>query len=92
MNTAPLKCAVPSCENYQHKTQDVTYHRFPKDVKLRRKWTTFCGLSEKFKIGDHRICSDHFEADCYVLDFDDDEFSLKKHQRRFMPDGEFIFS
>ena len=55
--------SVAVCTNGTHNRPDLSYFRFPSNVKIRRKWETFCRRADnKFKnLSDPRICSLHFK-------------------------------
>ena len=56
-------CSVAVCTNGTHNRPDLSYFGFPSNVKIGRKWETFCRRADnKFKnLSDPRICSLHFK-------------------------------
>ena len=56
-------CSVAVCTNGTHNRPDLSYFGFPSNVKVRRKWETFCRRADnKFKnLSEPRICSLHFK-------------------------------
>uniref|UniRef100_A0A1B0DQF4 Uncharacterized protein n=1 Tax=Phlebotomus papatasi TaxID=29031 RepID=A0A1B0DQF4_PHLPP len=57
-----MRCIVKDCENtLKNCPQGVTFHRFPQDVRLARKWKILIniGLNYVCKEKD-RVCSEHF--------------------------------
>ncbi|KAJ8720418.1 hypothetical protein PYW07_012461 [Mythimna separata] len=63
-------CAVRVCGNRSSeanfKTCGVTYHRFPRDPKLKEKWINACGRKDQWFPTQHGvICSSHFEEKCF---------------------------
>ncbi|KAK5643817.1 hypothetical protein RI129_007662 [Pyrocoelia pectoralis] len=64
-----MRCAVAGCHtDYQSKnyTSDLMFFRFPKDDEnLSRTWVNACKLDDKINVKNGRICSKHFDKDCY---------------------------
>ncbi|KAK5647981.1 hypothetical protein RI129_002873 [Pyrocoelia pectoralis] len=63
-----MRCAVAGCHtDYQSKnyTSDLMFFRFPKDENLSSTWVNACKRDVKFKVKNARICSKHFDKDCY---------------------------
>jgi len=46
----------------------VSYHRFPKNPKLRRLWKLACKRQDEFDEEKWRICSNHFSEDDFQRD------------------------
>ena len=65
-----VSCCVPECTNYSAKTKGVSYHRIPKDVKLRESWIERLGRLNLPALENCYVCSVHFTEDCF-------EYSLK---------------
>ncbi|XP_035225945.1 THAP domain-containing protein 1-like [Stegodyphus dumicola] len=62
-------CAVVSCPNCNVKTSNnVTYHRFPADEEIRKKWLEKCGRNLQFDCSRSRVCSEHFTSDDFERD------------------------
>jgi len=64
--------------------------RFPKDQSKRYLWLTACGLSEEDYKPSRKICSEHFEQDCYktgtclkILKRNSVPTKLDKHAKQF---------
>ena len=58
----PANCAVRGCgSNYRHKLPNISFHPFPKDVELRKKWMEVCQTKEN--PSSVRVCSRHFKDD-----------------------------
>ncbi|XP_043486955.1 uncharacterized protein LOC122514288 [Polistes fuscatus] len=54
------------CDRKASKTDNISLHRFPKDLTLRQKWLNVCGLSLDDNVSYTYICSIHFaETDIY---------------------------
>ena len=79
-----------SCKN---SVRTHRMHRFPKDLTIREKWVKFVRrYRTDFNIAqyseDVRLCSAHFERDCYsrplLLDITDEE---KKNTKMFLFQG-----
>ncbi|XP_017309237.1 uncharacterized protein LOC108256664 isoform X2 [Ictalurus punctatus] len=68
-NTARNHCSVPTCTNNSSKQPYLSFHSFPTDVLVRRKW--ICAIrrdeGEHFKIlrGSTYVCSQHFKESDY---------------------------
>ncbi|XP_047432296.1 THAP domain-containing protein 2-like [Mugil cephalus] len=65
----PEHCAAFSCKNrrtVQNKTRGITFHKFPKDVELRRKWDIAVRRHRFTSSKSSVLCSEHFKAE----DFD----------------------
>ncbi len=65
-----MSCSVAICHNSYNKTSKqippINYHRFPRDPKFRKIWTTLTHRADKFNFSTGRICSIHFtENDFY---------------------------
>ncbi|XP_029341244.1 uncharacterized protein LOC115033205 [Acyrthosiphon pisum] len=61
-----LRCSIKNCSNRLSK--DVSLFGYPKDLTLREKWMEKCGLKRdpaKIVISGTRVCSIHFELDCF---------------------------
>ncbi|KAJ8918033.1 hypothetical protein NQ315_011489 [Exocentrus adspersus] len=58
-------CSVKSCKNnYRNvKNSGIRLHRFPRNKEARQKWGEFC--SRKLNFANARICSVHFDEQCY---------------------------
>lgn len=80
------KCCVQGCENNSAKTTDVSFHNFPKDLKMKKIWTTFCRqgpqFNEKFKL----ICSDHFIDSDFQRNYKAELLNTKE-KRQLHPNG-----
>lgn len=56
-------CSVAGCTNSSRNSPDISFHFFPKDLALRRKWRKFCRRADKgFETQENpRICAAHFK-------------------------------
>ncbi|KAK2550122.1 hypothetical protein P5673_029315 [Acropora cervicornis] len=56
-------CSVAGCTNSSRNSPDISFHFFPKDLALRRKWRKFCRRADKgFEAQENpRICAAHFK-------------------------------
>lgn len=54
-------CCVPQCKNNANKLS--SYHLFPKDVNIKRKWLKNLKMKYSFKF--YKVCSNHFCQDDY---------------------------
>ncbi|CAH1176638.1 unnamed protein product [Phaedon cochleariae] len=60
----PKKCCV--CNSYQIKENLRSFHQFPKNRFLRRKWFTALGIPNSVDISAYTyVCSDHFESSVF---------------------------
>lgn len=57
------KCIVPKCDS---KYDDSTYHRFPKNKKLKKLWKRKCHLTKCKTVHFDLICGKHFLPSDYV--------------------------
>ena len=64
------KCAIATCRNRGKLNGDriLTYHRFPCDKTLRRRWVHLCRRADSFKPENSCVCSDHFDNNNYMRD------------------------
>ena len=51
-------CAVALCPS--PKNSSVSYHRFPKEKELRKKWIIACKRDDQFNPSTGNVCSEHF--------------------------------
>ncbi|XP_050064187.1 uncharacterized protein LOC126554958 [Aphis gossypii] len=66
-------CAVATCTNYSGKIKtsgriDLSFHRFPKDDTVAKKWQHLCKRGDVWNPKNAYICSDHFTKDDFVRD------------------------
>ena len=67
-------CCIPFCTNGQSKTLNLSFHTFPKDVLVKKKWIVTIKQYEgpEFCVTKSTVvCSDHF------MDLD---YATGKHQ------------
>ena len=66
-------CATYGCNNdsrrVNKKNGGVSYYRFPKDKNLLREWLVKISCVDLVITEDSRVCSKHFEPQCYERDF-----------------------
>ncbi|XP_076299443.1 uncharacterized protein LOC143218242 [Lasioglossum baleicum] len=59
-------CCIKNCKERQNRDTNISFHKFPKDPELREKWIKAINC-ENFEPSAHsRVCSKHFESDCFV--------------------------
>jgi hypothetical protein len=58
-------CAVAICSS----PGGASYHRFPKDPKLRKAWVLACKRKDDFNQDEARICENHFLPSDFERDF-----------------------
>ena len=64
-------CSAVGCNNdsrYVGRKQGVSYHRFPTDDKLLKEWLAKLSRLDLVVTKDSRVCSLHFEPECYKRD------------------------
>lgn len=61
-------CSFYSCKNYSKINKNVVYHRFPSDDNICALWIEKCKRPEITNTKNARICSDHFDEECYEDD------------------------
>lgn len=69
-----MRCAVGTCNNSFRKfspqdTNYISFHRFPKDEKLRKVWIKACFRKDNFNPDSSYICNIHFEENDFELNF-----------------------
>uniref|UniRef100_A0A3P8W6B9 THAP domain-containing protein 6-like n=1 Tax=Cynoglossus semilaevis TaxID=244447 RepID=A0A3P8W6B9_CYNSE len=65
----PVSCAAWGCQNrcsVSTRSKGITFHRFPKDVLMRKKWEVALRREKFTATKACRLCSDHFTPE----DFD----------------------
>ncbi|KAL1007700.1 hypothetical protein UPYG_G00090400 [Umbra pygmaea] len=69
--TSKSSCSVPGCFCYSQKQPYLSFHSFPIDGEVRRKWIQAIRRDEgpnfTVKRGSTYVCSRHFTSDDYVL-------------------------
>uniref|UniRef100_A0AAY5KYN2 THAP-type domain-containing protein n=1 Tax=Esox lucius TaxID=8010 RepID=A0AAY5KYN2_ESOLU len=55
------KCIVPGCKP----SKSVSFHYFPKDYVVFRKWVEFASLNENDVLNSTRMCESHFSKECF---------------------------
>ncbi|XP_029346610.1 THAP domain-containing protein 1 isoform X1 [Acyrthosiphon pisum] len=53
------------CLDSPYKNPKISLHTFPKDQSKRYLWLTACGLTEEDYKPSRKLCSKHFEKDCF---------------------------
>jgi hypothetical protein len=75
------RCAVAVCPS----PADVSYHRFPKDQKLRKVWTQCCKRDDPFNEDKSFICGNHFLLEDFERDLKNE--LLNKPLRKVLKSG-----
>lgn len=79
-------CAVANCKNFSEKTDStVSYHSFPKDIKLCKSWKFACVRKDKFNTKTVRVCSAHFAPEDFVRDLQAE--LTGQERRRYLKPG-----
>ena len=58
-------CMVPGCTNSSRKTTGITYHRVPKDERLRQAWMARIRRANPRNLENSCVCAEHFTPDCF---------------------------
>ncbi len=66
-------CAVAVCKS----PSGVSYHRFPKDPKLRKVWVLACKRKDYFNEDTARVCENHFLASDFERDLKNELLNLQ---------------
>lgn len=87
--TGGCRCAIAACSSQQTKTkndtgQNLSFFRFPKDLKIRKEWIRRCYRKDKFNPDTSRICKLHFKDNDFEINF--------KSQLLNMPDKPILKS
>lgn len=62
-----MVCAVANCQNSFLGMGRTSSHRFPKkDSVLLETWINFCQRKDPINLKTARICSFHFEKECFI--------------------------
>ena len=62
-------CCINSCRQTLNKTKQIFLYKFPQSNTLRQKWLHNLNLTPHQYKETMRICSIHFEMDCFYKDF-----------------------
>ncbi|XP_024858924.1 uncharacterized protein LOC108228218 isoform X2 [Kryptolebias marmoratus] len=62
-----LLCLVYGCDASSYAFPELSFHRFPKDAELRRKWLEVAQRDEGSLRSSSYICSRHFDPSCFTL-------------------------
>ncbi|KAL5239301.1 hypothetical protein ACI65C_006711 [Semiaphis heraclei] len=54
------------CLKSMNKNPGMSLHKFPKNKLIRQEWLNACGFCEQDIINNRKICSFHFESNCYI--------------------------
>lgn len=70
-------CAVYGCKSHNKKLKNrevvkVSFFRFPREPHLMDAWVKKCSRTDKFNVLNARICSLHFEEDCFERNLKDE--------------------
>ena len=61
----PNNCAVLGCFSHRTKNKDLIFHRFNKDLDIRKKWTHVSSRNDPINEETAQMCGKHFEKDAY---------------------------
>ena len=83
-------CSAAGCNidsRYVGIKQGASYHRFSTDDKLLKEWLTKFSRLDLVVTKDSRVCSLHFEPECYKRDLKAELPGLTSTQRHLKPDA-----
>ncbi|RVE56917.1 hypothetical protein OJAV_G00211100 [Oryzias javanicus] len=60
-------CLVYGCDASSYAHPELSFHRFPKDAKLRREWLALAQRDEASLRAHSCVCSRHFEGSCFTM-------------------------
>ena len=80
----PRRCVVQECSRVSDKQLGISMHTSPSSGSIRTKWKRYvCQHRKNFNpTGTFRICSLHFEADCFTC-----TVHVKRTERRIKPES-----
>lgn len=91
------RCSQPKCYNCISKSNKmessgnkISFHKFPKNLEIRKLWLKFCHISEKNYIKRIVLCSEHFVPDSFVKNFKYELMDVDSN-RRLKSGGNFFF-
>lgn len=58
-------CMVPGCTNNSRNAKGVSYHRIPRDSRLRQAWMARIRRVNPRNVDHSFVCSSHFTPDCF---------------------------
>lgn len=72
-----MRCKVKDCNSRQNGEGGfISFHRFPSDKGMLKKWKNFCRRQEIFDPSKSNICSKHFTP----MDFENNlQFEMGKY-------------
>ena len=60
----PRICAIAVCENIEGKNELISFHKFPKDDKLKSIWINKCFRKDLYlNPNKDKVCSEHFRPE-----------------------------
>ncbi|XP_024882180.1 uncharacterized protein LOC112461246 [Temnothorax curvispinosus] len=78
-------CCIINCKSrtYYAEKKGIIFYRFPNEENIREAWVNACQRSEEsIKIDSARICSLHFDDDCFITKWTDSIKAPPKQLRR----------
>ena len=83
-------CSAVGCNNdsrYVGSKQGVSYHKFPTDGKLLEEWLAKLSRLDLDVTKDSRVCSLHFEPECFERDLKAELLGLTSTKRKLRVDA-----
>ncbi|KAF0301708.1 Transposable element P transposase [Amphibalanus amphitrite] len=66
----PKICAIGLCPNLQGKKSEISFHKFPKDKRLKSLWKQKCSRKDSYLNPDTAVvCSEHFNPEDFQNSF-----------------------
>ena len=59
------KCVA--CNNREHRSNNISFHRFPSGRVQQHQWLKRLNLLELKDVSNKRVCADHFELSSFIL-------------------------
>ncbi|XP_044184354.1 uncharacterized protein LOC122964679 [Acropora millepora] len=81
-----VHCCVPECTNHSAKTKLVSYHKIPKDSKLKKTWISRLRRDNLPTLENCYVCSDHFQSECFQTDLRE-QLTGERGRRRLKSDA-----
>ena len=81
-----VHCCVPGCTNYSATTENVSYHKIPKDPSLKNAWIACLRRDNLPPLENSYVCSDHFEKECFESNLRE-QLTGQKYKRKLKRDA-----
>nr|CAD7424290.1 unnamed protein product [Timema monikensis] len=71
-------CSAYNCQERYVKGGDITFHSFPKNEELKRKWVLLTRRQNFIPTQASKLCSKHFTSDCFDNDSQCQSTTIRK--------------